>query len=104
MVMAVLYWVSRLLASPERTWAVTHIFPHCRWQNTAGVSIIDMKRKGSLRMDQPTGQARFHFSWTRRGELEQQRRALIEPFLRKLALVAFSRPGWWTPSWAGEAG
>jgi hypothetical protein len=30
-------------------------------------------------MDQPTGQARFHFSWSARGEQEQQRRALIEP-------------------------
>lgn len=36
-------------------------------------------------MDQSTGRARFHFSWSPWGELEQQRRALIEPFLRKLA-------------------
>jgi hypothetical protein len=36
-------------------------------------------------MDQPTGRARFHFSWSPMEAPEQQERTLIEPFLRKLA-------------------
>lgn len=42
-------------------------------------------RRGLLHMDQSNLRELHNFSWDQRGELEQQRSALIEPFLEKLA-------------------